>query len=585
MTQASLISRFILWLPQPGAALPAALAHFAKAEALHIVQAGPFWLAADTQGTAPWLDVPMGKRLAGRTVAGNDMEALCAAANAQMQLYTLIDWTGAALTLCGDPAGFKPVYRATFAGGTLVATRLTDILCIDPTLILPLDKIGLHSLFMLRGIYRDRTLHQNVKRLLAGTVLHWSVDGGLRDTRDRRIRYPQIDAQMSADALAATADASLQRATQARVQHAKTPLSIALSGGFDSRIVLAKARHMGLDVASYSFGRRWHEDVRLARRVADAAHARFNLLTLRSDETLRTLARRTALYEGCTDIMIGQTTLLDSEVFDDGAALLHGLCGDVTNGGFVERLPTEAYVNHDALARGFFAHFEKQNADALPLFGFAFDNQALLAELRSDLDDTQSPLQAGTLCWVENHYRRFAFALAWCLGQRLDVIAPLYDADYFNIWGAAPRALLEHRTGFKHWLAKNYPALARVPHTSAGIAIPNLNEQLRGFVGDLPRWSAQRLLGERRAQAMLNAIGRSPETYNFDNLLTKDLQRQARDVWDALVPKLSRLGLAALPGAWDVLDGKPLQRRILLTVAAYAAHLDTCLAKHKRQQG
>jgi hypothetical protein len=581
MTQASLISRFILWLPQPGAALPAKLPHFARAEALHIVQEDQFWLAADTAGAAPWLDVPMGKRLAGRTAAGRDIATLCAAADVEMQLYTLIHWTGQTLSLCSDAGGFKPVYRASFAGGTLVATRLTDIVCIDPTLIQPLDQLGLHSLFMLRGIYGDRTLHQKVKRLLAGTVLHWRAGDGVRDSRDRRIRYPQIDAQMSAEALANAADASLQQATQARAAHAKTPLSIALSGGFDSRIVLAKARHMGRDVTCYSFGRRWHEDVRLARRVADAAKSRFSLLNLRSDETLRTLARRTALYEGCTDIMIGQTTLLDAEVFEDGAALLHGLCGDVTNGGFVERLPPDAYANHDALARGFFAHFEKQNADALPLFGFAFDSDALLAVLRGDLDDTQSPLQAGTLCWVENHYRRFAFALAWCLGQRLDVIAPLYDMAYFNVWGAAPRALLEHRAGFKYWLAKHYPALARVPHTSAGIAIPNLSEQLRGFVGDLPRWSAQRLLGERRAQALLSAIGRSPETYNFDNLLTRGLQRQAQAVWEELCPKLALLGLSVRQGAWESLRGKPLQRRILLTVAAYAAHLETRLQAHR----
>jgi hypothetical protein len=581
MTQASLISRFILWLPQPGAVLPADLKHFAKVEALHILHADHFWLAADTHGLSPWLDVPMGKRLAGRTVAGNDIATLCAAADVEMQLYTLIHCNGQTLTLCSDPGGFKPVYRATFAGGTLIATRLTDILCIDPTLIQPLDHVGLHSLFMLRGIYRDRTLHQKVKRLLAGTVLQWSHSDGVRENRDRRIRYPQIDAQMSAEALAAAADASLQRATQSRLQHAKTPPSIALSGGFDSRIVLAKARHMGLDVACYSFGRRWHEDVRLAKRVAGAAESKFSLLNLRSDETLRTLARRTALYEGCTDIMIGQTTLLDADVFEDGAALLHGLCGDVTNGGFVERLPPNAYANHDALARGFFAHFEKQNADALPLFGFTFDNDALLADLRHDLDDTQSPLQAGTLCWVENHYRRFAFALAWCLGQRLDVIAPLYDGNYFNVWGAAPRALLEHRAGFKYWLAKNYPALARVPHTSAGIAIPNLREQLRGFVGDLPRWTAQRLLGEARAQALLSAIGRSAETYNFDNLLTRALQHQAQMVWEELAPKLSLLGLSVLPGAWEMLHGKPLQRRILLTIAAYAAHLDSRVQAHR----
>jgi hypothetical protein len=569
----SLISRFLLWLPQPGAPTPPQLAAFAAKNHLPVLHSDGFWLAADSAGAAPWLDVPPGKRLAGRQVHGQTVAALCAAADVQMQLYTLIHWDGQTLTLCGDAGGFKPVYRAHFAGGILIATRLTDILLVDPALITPLDRVGLHSLFMLRGIYSDRTLHTQVKRLLAGTVIFWSAAEGLRENRERRIRYPAINMQMGAADLRCAAETSLATATRDRLADARGPLSIALSGGYDSRIVLAAARRLGHRVNCVSFGRPWHEDVRLAKRAAVAAHSDFRLLRLASDETLRTLRRRSALYEGCTDIMIGQTTLLDADIFADGAPLLHGLCGDVTNGGFVERLPTEAYADHDALARGFFAHFEKQNVEAAPLLGFAFDNAALLADIRADLDDSQTPLQAGTLCWVENHYRRFAYALAWCLGQRLDVIAPLYDPAYFAVWGAAPRALLEHRAGFKHWLAQSYPALARVPHTSAGIAMPNLSEQLRGFIGDMPRWLSQRLLGEVRSNAVLNAVGLHPETYNFDNLLTKDLQRQAQEVWEDLSPKLSVLGLTPQPGAWEALAGKPLQRRILLTVAAYADHL------------
>jgi Asparagine synthase len=584
MTEAHLISRFLLWLPDAGAPPPARLDVFAHVEGLHIVHRQGFWLAADSAGSAPWLDVPMGKRLAGRLVSGSDIDSLCATADVQMQLYTLIHWNGQSLHLCSDPAGFKPVYRAAYAGGTLIATRLTDIVLVDPSLILPLDRIGLHSLFMMRGVYGDRTLHVAVKRLRAGTGLGWSATTGLTETRARRLRYPALDPGMSSASLGAEADRSLGVAITSRLADARSPISLALSGGYDSRIILAKARAMGVDVRCLTFGRAWHEDVRLAKRVARAATAPLQLLPMRSDETLRTLRQRTALYEGCTDIMIGQTALLADGVFEDGAALLHGFTGDVCNGGTVERLPAAAFASHDALAAGFMQHFTKQNVDATPLFGFAFDDAALQADLRADLDDSQSPLQAALLCWIENHNRRFVFAHVWCLGQRLDVIAPLYDAGYFAAWGAAPRALLEHRLGFKAWLAKSYPAFAKIPHPGAGIALPSLGEQLRAFAGDLPRWLSQRLLGDKRSQAWLAATGLGPETYAFDNLLTNDLQQQAGQLWEELSPHLSVLGLSPLPGVWAGLLGKPMPRRLLLTVAAYADHLVTSLQKHQRQQ-
>jgi hypothetical protein len=213
----SLISRFLLWLPQPGAPTPPQLAAFAAKNHLPVLHSDGFWLAADSAGAAPWLDVPPGKRLAGRQVHGQTVAALCAAADVQMQLYTLIHWDGQTLTLCGDAGGFKPVYRAHFAGGILIATRLTDILLVDPALITPLDRVGLHSLFMLRGIYSDRTLHTQVKRLLAGTVIFWSAAEGLRENRERRIRYPAINMQMGAADLRCAAETSLATATRDRL--------------------------------------------------------------------------------------------------------------------------------------------------------------------------------------------------------------------------------------------------------------------------------------------------------------------------------------------------------------------------------
>lgn len=589
-----LICRFVLWLPKPSATLAdrqkQRVRRVVEAVNLTCLEEMPFFLACDTTSSlafspdAPrsWLDIQPGKRKSGRnfTVTDRTLHALTEHAEEQAQIFNLLHWLENKLTIVSDPVGIKGLHYVEDESGWWLASRIVDLIAIEPSWARPIDWIGLQSLFLFRAVYCNRTLHERIKRVPSGAVIEWSPMSGPTLSRSRRLRVAAENPFHDMKTFSISARAALQESYRRLLANRVGPTALALSGGYDSRLLAAVGQSAGASLQCYSYGRWFQDDTFYAWRVAQTLNLPFKRVDFHRNETLDKLASRTALMEGCGDVMAGQTALTEHPDFRQGDSLIHGFAGDTTSGAFIDRLPFDAYKSRETLAAGFLSYSKSNKIDAERLFGKAFDPESLQANIVEELDDSQSLLHACNLFWLENHKKRFVSGLCVNLGETFDLVMPLYDRSYFDAWGALPRIGLEYRAALKYWLAKDYPEIAKIPHATAGLITPNLRNELIGYFYDFPYKSIEKILGQRTADKFLNARGWSRTTYHVHNLLAEDQQAEMHRRIETMRTSLaSILNINLAPDYWSQLEGRWQARRILLGLAAYSSYLDDHLKR------
>lgn len=244
------------------------------------------------------------------------------------------------LILCNDVLGYFPLYYCHARGGIVGSTKLVLIgraLRPEPDPVGVLERItpGLCN-------YGRRTLLQGVSRLLPG---EW-----------RRFRLPHLEEEVlfdnslysglhepDIDTAARQVWDSLQREVSLACRGSKS-VNVAMSGGWDSRHMLAAVADQGRSTTCYTYGNRGLYETQLALRCANVVGAGFQCFGIEGKyfpphEVMRTLVRDTesaqilslwALLEG-----VGYGTKR-SEVI-----LLGDMCAAI-NGQYITKLSSRA---------------------------------------------------------------------------------------------------------------------------------------------------------------------------------------------------------------------------------------------------
>jgi hypothetical protein len=232
-----------------------------------------------------------------------------------------VRWTGHALEIAADDAEQRRVYwrRVSDDGGVLIATRL-DLLR------MPSDDVDLEAFAgqwcstmnmstgsLLRGVHRIPSRH------------HWRYDG--RDVELTRCDVPTASC---------TPDEALRSAL---VDASSFDIVLGLSGGFDSRTLMAMLLDLGLTFRVHTYGTPDMPDVQRAMQVASAAgipasFTDLSAVTWDIDAVLASM-RRTAWQSE------GTYPGAHAVVFDDAATrlgprsmLVDGGYGALLRGGF-----------------------------------------------------------------------------------------------------------------------------------------------------------------------------------------------------------------------------------------------------------
>ena len=236
------------------------------------------------------------------------------------------------LLLVAEPHGLESVYVLDTTDLTVLSTEVKGIWSVAAG-YLTLDVNTLLDLYGVAHCLDGRTLFEQVRCAEAGTASLFGAGGA-----ERRASYhvPRFNEgrRGSAAVWAAALDARAAGVLRA-YRRAAPRVSVALSGGLDSRYVLAAARPHWGDLDAFTFGAPDSQDVLTARRLAARAGVRHR--EYRAGE--RFLPDWMAYAVWRMDGMLSgfHAQGMDAVIEHTRVAhdLLNGMCGDVVMGSFL----------------------------------------------------------------------------------------------------------------------------------------------------------------------------------------------------------------------------------------------------------
>ena len=182
--------------------------------------------------------------------------------------FLIVDKRQQAVHLGTDQNSFMPVYYAVIGGVLHFSWDVSRILAVLPTRA-ELDEEHLFAWLLVGGRgFADRTRYQGVRRLEAGSVA--TLKKGADDvsiTRPEPFAFTNGEAPEAL--LLDQAAAALGTAVRRQIRGRKK-LTIGLTGGLDSRLLLAVAKPaFSGEWHSYTYGRNGHADTKIAKAVAE----------------------------------------------------------------------------------------------------------------------------------------------------------------------------------------------------------------------------------------------------------------------------------------------------------------------------
>jgi hypothetical protein len=234
------------------------------------------------------------------------------------------------LALHTDRYGFAPFYRVETADRLYFSTRLRPF--VERGLVPgEPDLAALGDMLAFQLCLGARTLVSGVSNVEAGTTLSIDLDS-LATTRARtwdaaaRLREPRVPlAQVQEELLTLFLEAHRQCTADAG------RVAVTLSGGMDTRCILAAVLQLGREVAAYHVGVAGSRAERYTRRIADLCRVPLTALLLDAEFGRRyhgLLRRVVAASEGMKFVPQPEMLWLRDAV-ETPAVVLHGAFGEI----------------------------------------------------------------------------------------------------------------------------------------------------------------------------------------------------------------------------------------------------------------
>jgi hypothetical protein len=435
-----------------------------------------------------------------------DWRSLHSLLEATAQIYNAVELRADTVRLESDLLGLKPIYKAEIESGVVLTTSLRDLIAAFPEAMQGGDALGIAEFLMFGMPLFERTLHRNIERIPVGACLEWR-NGKLTVSHERRFHPPRVEGDLSvSEATRYIHDTTLATLNR-RIGHASRPVSLGLSGGFDSRFVAALASEAKVPIRAYSYGEAYHNEIYCARAVAECLNVQQTMLPYDADSIFNGLPVYLRHVEGQADLMMVQITNLLQIPEPAGAALLHGYLGDALSGAHLEWLISPHPKTADEIASDVVLHRGGKSAIGgvpVPEFmGLGIHYQDIMHHIAANLPVDGEAHQNLILFDCENRQRRSVGSQMALLGTRFHVIVPNYDVNVFAGYFRLPRLALDDRYILRRVFARYWPHLANIPHAEEEHPIvPRLRVMVPFAVREYKHVLGRRILGAQRYDSL-----------------------------------------------------------------------------------
>ncbi len=394
--------------------------------------------------------------------------------------YVVALWRAESTTLrvVNDRYGTLPLYWSNNGDGFAMASTVRAILMAPG--VEPMPDIQALREAVTFGGYRlgERTNVENVKMLYGGTEL--SVRGNTV-TKKRYWSYAAIeerDSGLDVDVLIEQASELWTRAIRRRLPR-NGRSGQTLSGGLDSRAILAEAAPSCPEWVAVSYGLPNSDDVQIAKRAAEAS----GVAWVYHDPYMREphwLESRTSFVQQ-TDGLIDLTDLMHVASVHAQAQQL-----DVHFSGYIG----------DAVCGPTFTDVENalDLKSALPFYGTRLGMDDVDAERR--IEEIVAGLSGAPPRFALFEHKIPQSTNRWVDAWRpwLAVRRPFLDYDLFDFWQGLPVTLRREGRLYERWLTHRFPELFRTIPNQKDM-VPVLSSPLRRQIVRSVRFATRKVLG------------------------------------------------------------------------------------------
>lgn len=396
--------------------------------------------------------------------------------------YQIAFWNAAerTLVLLNDRFAALPMYVAAARRGVAFAGGVRGVLMAPGVNAAP-DVDALKEAVSFGG-YRlgSRTNIRDIAMVPPAAAV--TISAGRYETR----RYWRWDELHDGDAtdtrvLMEEMRSAWANAIARRLEGARRP-GLTLSGGLDSRAILAEAARQQTTLSALTYGVPHSDDVTIARRAARAAGAEWHLYPLYTEGWLE--RRTTRIHE--TDGLMDLVDLMHAEPLEAMPSAfdvyLSGYIGDVVSGAtYLDIRDPEALLASLPYYGGRLAlppHEARERARALIA---AVPGPARFAPYEHKLPQAIARISGAARPFA--HVRR-----------------PFVDYHFFETAQRVPHALRQGHRWHEQWLCSTYPSLFRIPNQRTGV--PPRSSRARWQVTRAARYGWRRLLKGARTTGL-----------------------------------------------------------------------------------
>lgn len=403
--------------------------------------------------------------------------------------FSLIIWNEKSqkLLIASDRYGSRPVYYTNRNGYLLFGSEVKAILQ-DRTFKKTVDDRSVAEFFSFGYILGNKTFFRGIELLPPASIMTYAADEISIEQYwdfDFNKKYEDHPEEFYIEKLSGLISQAVER--QMNGNHR---IGALLSGGLDSRTIVASIHKRHYPIHTFTHGRPGCNDARFAQMIADKLGTNHHFFEFKPDDMVSQAERMVYITDGMLNVIHAQRMQTYSEIAGYIDVVLHGWIGDATTGAFLEGL----LANLINIERDNVKIF-KRVCDYMPVdLPGALFNSSYFPLVKENLEFSEKyisrtgenvKLPSNRLMYYNFKERNRRLISTGFIFMRnfLEVRIPFSDYDYVDFIFNIPPAFKIDQMLYKKMILAAFPHLRNVPSQATGVPLykSNLRIQLSLF--------------------------------------------------------------------------------------------------------
>ena len=385
-------------------------------------------------------------------------------------IIAIIDLKQQKLVIMNDRYGLRPLYYAVEDNRLLVASEVKAIQGVKPKRKLNDEAIA--DFLTFGEILDDKTFFAGIKVLPPASILEY-IDGKIHIEQYWDFEY-EAATDTSEEEFVEQLVQTLSQAVKRRLV-GNYRYGVHLSGGLDSRSIVAAMGEAAPQVIAFTLGVKDCDEVKIARLVTEKSNMNHQIVEINPDELPSYAEDAVWLSDGMGYIGVTFLPPTHEEYRKHIDILLQGLAGDALLGGTFLNAPLMEAKSEDELIQALYHKMALFSEDIrLKLFqrDYFMKVKAMpMSSLRSGVQRAKGePLvNRGVYFLLRNHVRRATIMGSIIARNKVEEAYPTYDNDFIDLIQQIPPQLRSNHYIYRKFLRELSPELAKIPYQATGV--------------------------------------------------------------------------------------------------------------------